>query len=341
MATLITRDNLVRLADALISSHVSVVGPTARQGRFEYTRLAAGAEICPDDQFVVPALSLKEFFFPRTEPLFHYRYGDAGSVTLTSPTPAGQPPQVVVGARPCDAAALPVLDKVFAWDYVDRFYFARRDATTIVTVACAQAGPDCCCTSAGCAPDATDGSDVMLLPLAGGRYRVEILTEKGQKLIASQAALFGKSDSEEAAMIADVPVRFPADAVKPWLDSNFDHAFWNGLALKCLGCGTCAFLCPTCHCFDIVDEGDSAEGCRRRNWDACAACQFTLHASGHNPRERQDARYRQRIMHKFKYYVEKFGMVSCVGCGRCTRHCPVDMNLSAFLCAIAAMEARQ
>jgi ferredoxin len=96
----------------------------------------------------------------------------------------------------------------------------------------------------------------------------------------------------------------------------------------CLGCAQCAFVCPTCHCFDIVDEqSGSTTGRRAKNWDACQFSLFTKHASGHNPRDNQEKRYRQRISHKFKYYMDKFDEILCTGCGRCARGCPVSLDI--------------
>ena len=98
------------------------------------------------------------------------------------------------------------------------------------------------------------------------------------------------------------------------------------------GCGACASVCPTCHCFDIVDERDGVDGgVRRRNWDSCQTGKFTLHTSGHNPRNTQGERYRQRVMHKFSIYPLRFGDVLCTGCGRCVRICPGGMNLPEVL----------
>jgi len=124
--------------------------------------------------------------------------------------------------------------------------------------------------------------------------------------------------------------------VKAWLDANFESPIWEEVATRCAGCGACAFLCPTCHCFDIVDEGSERAGTRRKNWDACGFGKFTGHASGHNPRDLQNKRYRNRFMHKFKYYHDKFGQTLCTGCGRCVRACPVGVDIAAILAAISA-----
>jgi ferredoxin len=117
-----------------------------------------------------------------------------------------------------------------------------------------------------------------------------------------------------------------------WLARNFDHELWKTLALRCHGCGACAAVCSTCHCFDIVDEHDSyGAGARRRNWDSCQSAKFTAHASGHNPRRSQTERFRQRVMHKFSIYPRRFDATLCTGCGRCTRACGAGMNLPEIL----------
>ena len=114
------------------------------------------------------------------------------------------------------------------------------------------------------------------------------------------------------------------------------RGFHINLIDTCVGCGSCAYTCPTCHCFDIVDESHGMGGCRVRNWDSCQFAGFTLHASGHNPRRDQAARQRQRSTHKFVIYPEKFGDVLCTGCGNCYRNCPVNLGVLNVLRAAAA-----
>jgi NAD-dependent dihydropyrimidine dehydrogenase PreA subunit len=119
--------------------------------------------------------------------------------------------------------------------------------------------------------------------------------------------------------------------VKPILDNNFEHPFWATIHGKCLACGTCTYLCPTCHCFDISDEVKGSDGVRIRSWDSCMFPLFTKETSGHNPRTSQKERWRQRTMHKFKYYVDNFKAISCVGCGRCVMYCPVNIDIRKII----------
>jgi ferredoxin len=128
--------------------------------------------------------------------------------------------------------------------------------------------------------------------------------------------------------------RFDPAQSRAFLEGNFENPFWSETTLACLGCGACAHTCPTCHCFDIVDEGSASEGSRVRNWDSCQFPLFTAHASGHNPRANQPQRQRQRIYHKFAIYPEKFGAILCTGCGNCTRNCPVGLGVLGVLEAI-------
>jgi ferredoxin len=107
----------------------------------------------------------------------------------------------------------------------------------------------------------------------------------------------------------------------------FEDEAWHAETLPCLGCGICAYTCPSCHCFDLVEEGGPTCGTRLKVWDCCAFSNFTVHASGHNPRSDQAARYRQRLLHKLAYFPQKWGPPMCVGCGRCVEHCPVSMDI--------------
>jgi ferredoxin len=306
-------------------------------------RVAAPSKVKPDlvlyvplkspgqlvmEGFVRPANSIKEFLFPKHEQLFKYKV-TADGMQLSEVEPP-QAEQLVIAARPCDAAALPILDLVFNWDCPDEFYNRRRELTTVVTLACKQHDDYCFCTSVGLQPDSPRGSDVMLLELGQGNYEVRCLTEKGRTLMEGRLI---KSDLE-ARVPPGPDKKFSSPAVRDFVKNNFESPFWQSEGATCLGCGSCAYTCPTCHCFDMVDEGTPDAGARVRNWDTCQFSTFTQHASGHNPRENQPSRQRQRISHKFDIYLEKFGEILCTGCGNCSRNCPVGMGVLSVLAEI-------
>jgi len=117
----------------------------------------------------------------------------------------------------------------------------------------------------------------------------------------------------------------------------YNASFWPQIAEACINCGACTFLCPTCYCFDIQDEVAGTKGVRLRYWDSCMFPLFTLHASGHNPRGQKMQRVRNRFMHKFKYFPDRFGPVSCVGCGRCVKDCPVNIDIREVISLMQAV----
>jgi len=335
----ITKENLHKLLQTIIADH-RLVAPARDGQRIHFRTITDIADIVPHTDYITPRNPIKEFFFPPTEPLLGFERNESG-FELKEPRLEAQP-TVIFGCRPCDAASLVVMDPLYDWDYRDNFWFARRQATTVVAISCTRADESCFCTAVGGAPNSTTGSDILLTPLSDDLFLAEILTEKGEALAAKAPDLFadGEGDKDEAckAALEVLPPALDLDKIAAWLAENFENDRWAELSWKCLGCGCCTFLCPTCHCFDIVDEGGYRRGVRRRNWDGCQFAWFTLHASGHNPRPDQASRWRQRVQHKFNYYVQKFGLRSCVGCGRCIRHCPVNMNIFAQLRELAAQD---
>ena len=325
MSRIISRENVSQLVDSLIAAGTVVAGPVATTGgKFFFQKLRT-AEMLVLDSAVMPVNSIKEFFFPRHEAICGYRH-DGKELVLIDIEPF-EKRQVVFGARPCDAAALPILDKVFAWDFQDRFYQRRREQSTVVSLACNAADKNCFCTSVGLAPDTQSGSDAMLLDLGDGSFEVRLFTEKGNVLFDGKT-----TESTKVGRTAEPPPsQCDTEKIGKCLAEHFDDPAFAETGLRCVGCGACTYICPTCHCFDIVDEGGSAKGKRVKNWDSCQFAMFTHHASGHNPREGQAARQRNRIQHKFRIYPEKFGVILCTGCGNCTRVCPASLGVRPLL----------
>ncbi len=319
MSAVIREARLRELASGWIGQGTLLAAPVeVKPGLIQYARVSEAGEMLLGG-FIRPANSIKEFFFPRHEKLYDYQVSAGGIELIDTEVP--ETPRVILGARPCDAASLPILDHIFNWDYRDEFYFRRREAATVVSLACARHDDSCFCTSVGLGPANEKGSDAILLDLGGGEYEVRSLTDKGCALFAGALEESQKTAPENAGP----PVRFK----KPMVE--FDSPVYAERTLACLGCGACAYTCPTCHCFDIADQGNGRRGARVKNWDACQFALFTLHASGHNPRGSQADRQRQRLYHKFHIYPEKFGEVLCTGCGNCARNCPVGLGVLSVL----------
>mgnify|MGYP002350015815 FL=1 len=186
----------------------------------------------------------------------------------------------------------------------------------------------------------------MLFTDLGDAYYVEAKTEPGEVFLTRHQALFETASAEDKAArdayVAgviekqQVAVDVEGHAVHDKLDKLFDDDCWDEIAESCLGCGICTYLCPTCHCFDIEDDGTEQQGVRYRTWDTCQFPHFTLETSGHNPRPSRTERVRQRVMHKFKYFVDRLDVTACVGCGRCVRYCPVNIDIREIINKVKA-----
>ena len=232
-------------------------------------------------------------------------------------------------------------DQVFGSDSEDEFYTRRRSMTTIVGVSCVEPAESCFCTAVGLCPTSIEGSDILLTPVDEDLYLVETPTAKGEQCLWEYGHYFGAGECRTKVAVtqqveAKMHRRAPLAQGIAYAPTLFEKPVWREAALKCLGCGICAYVCPTCHCFDIIDDADAWGGMRCRNWDSCGFSQFTAHASGHNPRPAQDSRYRQRVLHKFSYFPQTWGRVMCVGCGRCVIDCPVNLDIYAVAQAVLA-----
>jgi len=312
-----------------------LIGP-ARQGQFtEFRKLEKGE--LPDFNYANTRLSAKELVYPQSEKMFDYTLDESQpDHHLLQEPEKDYSLRAVVGIRPCDADAFALVQRNFDTpDYQDPYWIRAREAITLVGYACSAPCGTCFCTSAGSGPFNDAGLDVMLID-HGENFLARIVTERGAAFMEAagwQTAAGDDADQHIAALKSEAEARIlthiPTDNLKGQDTLKLHGAsFWDDVAFACINCGTCTYLCPTCWCFDIQDETHGKKGMRIRNWDSCMFPLFTLHGSGHNPRGEKIQRVRQRFMHKLKYYVDKYGDgIQCVGCGRCVRHCPVNIDI--------------
>ncbi len=305
-----------------------VYAPVDRDGTVLFRQIDSTSE--PNLEYFNSKLPPKSLVFPQTETLFKFRKGE--NIELEEP---GLEDKILLfGIRPCDARSFSILDRVFDDEYKDPYYLKRRKNTLIIGLSCLHPGTNCFCTSVGGGPSDTQGMDLLFTDL-GDRYFVEVVTEKGEQFIARADDLFtgaGGEDREErkeAERKATALIRreMDTDGIEERLDSIFESDYWSRIAMKCLGCGICTYLCPTCHCFDIQDETARNKGGRVRIWDSCMFPEYTLQASGYNPRPGRKNRIRNRVYHKYNYYPKNGDVIACVGCGRCIDACPANIDI--------------
>nr|WP_084154033.1 4Fe-4S dicluster domain-containing protein [Maridesulfovibrio frigidus] len=280
----------------------------------------------------------KKAIFPQSETLLEYsQIKDMENLTKiavdvkeTIPTTT----YVVFGGRPCDARGFTMFDRVYLdGDYVDAYYKARRENTCFITLTCEKGETTCFCNAVGSGPSDSDGSDLLITPVADGYY-IECVSKKGEGLLASSLLTDGDSMEAEATKYkeaADASMNEAPDFTgsPEKLLAVFDNpGFWEEMSDKCISCGACTYLCPTCYCFNITDEANGLQGTRIRSWDNCMSAMFTSEASGHNPRPAKANRLKNRVGHKFSYYPDIHGgVISCCGCGRCIKSCPVGVDI--------------
>jgi len=283
-------------------------------------------------------LSPKSIIYPQSQVMFEYSLDESREDHhILKEVNAGNSPQAVVGIRPCDAKALSLVRLNFdTSEYQDPYWVRAYEATTLVGLACDAPCKSCFCTTAGCGPYHDENLDVLLID-SGDQYWAKVITDKGEKFV--QAAGWTDTVAEKASA-KEIEAKKQAAEAKICSTVNSDRlretdttelynaSFWEDVSFACINCGTCTYVCPTCWCFDIQDENRGTCGVRMRNWDSCMYPLFTLHGSGHNPRNTKLHRVRQRFMHKLKYYVDKYDVgIQCVGCGRCVRLCPVNIDI--------------
>lgn len=288
------------------------------------------------------AFPVKEHLFRQREVLFTWEEKD-GKLQLetghSSPCSSekeanNEGKKILFGVRPCEVDSTLYTDKFFLSEYHDEFYAKNRRETIIVAVNCIQAGETCFCSSMGTGPFATEGYDLLFTPLED-QYLVEAGSTAGEDLIRCAADFFRpvpthdllkKEKAEEAARDTFV-TRILTDDIARVLEENFDHPIWAEKSKDCIGCNGCTILCPTCTCFNVVEESTGeCSGCRVRYWDSCQSDSFTRNANQQNPRD-AIARVRYRVYDKFKYIEEKFDKKGCNGCGRCINVCPASIDV--------------
>jgi len=291
----------------------------------------------PDFAYQNTRLSPKGVVYPQSERMFEVNVDEKDPEgNIYKESAKDYSPRAVVGIRPCDAHGFQIVKRNFDNpEYRDPWWVKRFEAATLVGLGCNEPCASCFCDSVGGGPFAEECLDAVLFDL-GDSYLARGITKKGEAFLVNMEGGGPAGESVKAKAVAlekaageKFSREVPTGLLKTkGINELFSAPFWDEVAFACLNCGTCTFLCPTCWCFDIQDEVTGKQGDRMRNWDSCMFPMFTLHGSGHNPRDKKTPRVRQRFMHKLKYYVDKYQRgIQCSGCGRCVKYCPVNIDI--------------
>ena len=340
----ISKDKLPVLWERL-AEQATLYLPVEEDGVVNFTPWKEGAVVNLDviNTMVPP----KQMVFPQSEN--YLRFSVEGGKLEIEPA-EGDGPYVIFGARSCDVAGIAIVDKLFLDEPRDTLYKERRNNGTIVSLGCNEPEPTCFCTAFELEPGFSPDADVTAWDM--GQYLLlKSQSEKGEALVdklgdlledagpdAEKAveSLRNEAASKEAAAAKEHG--WEVEGVKDALKNQFDSEIWDKMYRRCLGCGVCTYLCPTCHCFDVQDYSKGQEGLRFRCWDSCMFGDFTLMAHGENPRPTQKERVRQRFMHKLLYYPSNYDVYACVGCGRCVRKCPVSIDITQVIKEVGGVE---
>lgn len=327
---ILPKEQLSQVLKTLLESY-KVFAPIKKNGFYVFGEIKTPDEIALD--YLNSKIPPKEIFYPRTEVLFTFTKSPQGIDIQEAINPSE--PRIIFGLRPCDAKSFTLLDKFFSYGkFKDPYYQTRRENTLLIGLACINPRSTCFCTSIDGSPFGEEGLDILFVDL-GEKYFIKSLNLKGDELLDQLPGLAPASENDRFDMtellkkvLASMTSEIPIENINTKLEQLFDEeAFWDQFSQKCIGCASCTFLCPTCTCFDVVDEETSSSGKRIRLWDTCQFPLFTLHGSGHNPRPTKRQRLRQRVMHKFSYYPKTLNEIGCVGCGRCIIVCPVNQDI--------------
>jgi len=303
----------------------------------------------PTMEYTDSILSAKSVLFPQTEKMLYTTFDESDpDHHIMKRVDADYSPRAVIGIRPYDAKAIELLHLNFDnGEYRDPYFCDALEATTLIGLA--ENSPGTCdfSTSTGTGPFDESALDVLLVD-DNDQYYAKILTEKGKAFVQSCGFEAPADDKEALERINTLKEKAEQEISSHVAYDNireksiielYNAPFWDDIAFSCINCGTCTFVCPTCWCFDIQDETKGNTCVRMRNWDTCMSPLFTLHSSGHNPRGEKTSRVRQRFMHKLKYFLDKYEQgIMCVGCGRCVKQCPVNIDIREVCNKLNAFE---
>ncbi|MBN1680867.1 MAG: 4Fe-4S dicluster domain-containing protein [Anaerolineae bacterium] len=322
-----------------------VVGPVKTETGFAFDDIKQAEQLKLD--YPTTILPPKKYFLPQREVLFNYHtsINEKGARQIdTEPVFQDVQPTIIFGVHTCDMTGISLYDKVFLEGFKDEHYLARREQILIIGIECLKPCDDASfCKDMGTltAPPVYD----LHMTEVESRYLIDTGSEKGEELLQKYGEVKLATTDDIRDLSRTLSAKWPRfrhrlkmsrDQLPSLLTINYGAITWDHLGERCLACGSCTNVCPTCFCFDVQDELDinMQDGQRTRLWDSCQLHEFALVAGGHNFRESKASRIRHRFMRKGKYIHQVHDILGCTGCGRCERACLVNITIPGTLNAL-------
>jgi ferredoxin len=314
-----------------VAEQMELYVPKKAGGHYVYTKYDSSSEVSAELNNIRTCTTAKEFLFPVCE------------IAAVFPNPA-EPEQInpfaVFGLKDCDLRSIEILDKVFAEEeFRDPLYISRRENMFIISSDCFELQESCFCHLCGGQPFSQGGFDLNVAEISDG-FIVEAGSQKGEDFIEKHTHLF--SDTSDALLaerdenrartqkqLEAINAGFELDMpLKEIVESGEDSDVFDEDAQDCVECQGCTRICPTCHCFYLYDTKQKDYFSKMKMWDGCLRRAYAEVAGGHNPRKMIGDRIKHRLMHKFVYFLDRYGLTMCIGCGRCIDTCAgkIDMR---------------
>lgn len=315
---------------AVLQRYGELHGPIRKGKGAVFAPISSVADLALD--YGTTVLSPKKYLLQPMETLFSVRRRGG----FQAEQEISAKPQILFGVHSCDLAAIQLLDRVYGQgSYVDSYYRMRREATLIVAMTCTAPPYDkCFCGSMETGPSPRGGFD-LLLTVLGSDLLLEIGSDRGAAAVEglgwprAAADHLARKENAVKEALARMPRAMDRAGLPQLMNANFDHPLWSKLKDSCLACGNCALSCPSCYCYNVIDQVslDTVSVKRTRTWDVCLLMEFA-EVHGGNFRKDRDARLKQFMYHKLSYWIDQYGAFGCVGCGRCINACPAGIDIT-------------